>query len=141
MKIDLAIDEADLKRAMEQFQRLPDKVNRKVGRAAVSAGVTVVLRQARSEVPIDEGTLRASLGRKVKNYPSSQLTVGIAGSRISGNKRGYHAHLVEHGHVAADGSFVPGNPWLARAVAAAEGQAIERMQRKLFAGIDKEARR
>ena len=139
--VEFQLDEADLKTLMQQFQRLGERTARKVSKAAVSAGATVVLRHARQEVPVHTGTLKASLGRRVKHYPASATAVAVIGARISGQKRGFHAHLVEDGHVNVDGSFTPGNPWLRRSVDAAEPQAVDRMHRKLIDGIEREAAR
>ena len=135
----LQLDDRDLNQLMKQFHRLGDGVKKKVGRSAVNAGALPVVQAARREVPVDDGTLRRSIGKKAKAYPNISTAVAYIGARITGRSRGYHAHLVEQGHIASDGSFVPGNPWLKRAVASSSDAAFERMSRKLFEQIDKEA--
>ncbi|MEM8783070.1 MAG: HK97 gp10 family phage protein [Planctomycetota bacterium] len=133
------IDRASERDLRRRFGRLPTKVAGRVSRRAVSAGLTPVLREARREVPVDTGVLLGSLGRKTKAY--GDLSIGLAGPRIRGKHRGYHGHLVHDGYVAADGTFVPGNPFLERANQAAESQAQAAMTKKLADGIEKEASR
>ena len=136
----IEISDRDMKKLMRQFQRLPDKVARQVSRKAVNAGATPVVRQARKEVPVREGILKRSMGKRSRVYKNDRMAVAIIGARISGKHRGFHAHLVHDGFVAKDGSLVKGNPFLKRAVDASEAESNRRLREKLFAEIDKAAR-
>lgn len=132
----------DDRRLMTIFRTLPDKVARKVGRAAVNAGATPVLKAAKGEVPVGlTGNLRKSLGKKTKYYRRSGSSVAMVGPRIGGGHLGYHGHLIEDGHVNRDGSFTPGNPWLKRATSQTEQAARAAIKSKLAQGIVQEATR
>lgn len=151
----MQINDAELKRLMRQFQRLENRVAQKVSRQAVSAGATPIARRMRQGAPVGPtGNLRRAIGRRTKTYRDNATSVAVIGAKIGGStdpskrnydakgtKLGYHANLIEDGHVAVDGSFVPGNPFMRRAVDAAEPESIARMRNKLFEGIDKEAAR
>lgn len=130
--------EVDSRRLMRQLHRLGPKVERKVARRAVSFGATPIARKMRQEVPVEEGTLRESIGKKTKAYRNG-TAIAMTGPRIRGKHRGYHGHLIENGKINADGSFTPGNPFMARAQESARPQAINRMQAKLAEGIEQEA--
>jgi hypothetical protein len=134
---DITFDE---KKLMALFGSLPDKVANKVARRAVNAGVTVVSRAIRNETPVQEGTLKKSIGNKVKQYGRHRdRTVAIIGPRISGGHRGFHGHLVHNGHVAVDGSFVAGNPFVRRTMDAVGELAQARLREQLAGGIEREA--
>lgn len=130
---------ADSRRLMKLLDTLPTKVSRKVSRNAVNAGATPILQAARSEAPVVTGNLKQSLGKKTKVY--GETAVALVGPRISGRFKGYHGHLIHNGHIAADGSFVPGNPFLRRAHDNAAAPAQSAMISKLSAGIESEAKK
>ena len=129
----------DARLLMKQLHRLGPKVEQKVSRRAVAFGATPILQAMRQEVPIAEGTLRDSLGKKTKTYRQSGTAVAMTGPRIGGKHAGYHGHLIENGKINVDGSFTPGNPFMARAQDKARPDAIQRMTRKLAEGIEQEA--
>jgi len=52
------------------------------------------------------GNLRKSIKKKKSKYPDGGYIVSATGKSGDGQK-GYHAHLVEYGHVARDGGRVP----------------------------------
>lgn len=141
MQADIEFNDAEVKQLMRDYHRLGEKVRTTVARRAVNAGATPILREARQEVPVDEGELKRSLGKRTRAYKQNATAVAVVGARITGKSRGFHAHLVHDGHVAADGSFVPGNPFLKRAQMQAEQQAVNRMQSKLSQEIEKESSR
>lgn len=133
--------QTDARKLMRQLHRLGPKIEGKVSRRAVSAGATPILRAMKDEVPIDQGTLKASLGKKTKLYKRSGTAIAMTGPRIKGGQSGYHGHLIENGKVNVDGSFTPGNPFMARAQDKAASEARRVMHAKLAAGIEQEARR
>ena len=140
MQSAIEIDARDERKLMGQFQRLEHSTRHKLGRRAVNAGGTVMLRAARQEAPVGPtGNLRASMGNRTRNYKESSTAVAVIGARISGAKRGFHAHLVHDGHIAQDGSYVPGNPFMDRAARRSERDAYKRMGDKLADDIRKEA--
>jgi len=132
-------NKADFDDLIKRYQRLDEAVRGKAARVAVNAGATPILRQARVETPVDSGNLKRSLAKRTRIYRKDQTAVAVVGARIKGKYLGYHAHLVHDGHVASDGSFVPGNPFLRRARESAEQAAIDAMHDKLQQRIDQEA--
>lgn len=142
-KADLAAAEllgaAELKQLLK---KLPPRIHRKVTRAAISAGLTPMLRAMRKEVPVDEGVLKASLGRQVKAYDKTLSVVGLAGPKKNAAP---HAHLVEYGTAPryhADGSYagqMPPNPFVRKARDEQTHAAGVAVNRKLAEGVQREA--
>lgn len=128
---------ADAVRLMKQLDRLPDRVSRKVSRRAVTFGTTPIVKEYKANVPVVEGNLQESIGKKSKLY--GDTAVSIVGARIRGKFKGYHAHLIENGKINVDGSFTPGQPILRQAMDSTREQVLDRMTRKLAEGIEKEA--
>ena len=129
----------DSRKLMKQLHRLGPKIEGKVSRRAVGFGATAILKAMRQRVPVGDGTLRDSLGKKTKLYKQTGTAVALTGPRVKGKHRGYHGHLIENGKINADGSFTPGNPFMARAQDAAGPEAIGRMQSKLAQAIEQQA--
>jgi HK97 gp10 family phage protein len=131
------------------LKRLGVRVQRRVMRQAVNAATTPIVKAARSRAPKRSGLLKKSLGKKVRTYAEKMTVVGIVGPRtnVVGEHEGkkvrpaLYSHLVERGFIAADGSFVPPQPFLEPAMAEAEGQAVDIMREKLAAGVVKEAQK
>ena len=81
------------------------KVRKKILRKAVGEASKIVLRDAKSRVPVATGQLRKSLGRRVKTYRGSGVVVVLVGPRTGfktqvGDKTvnpTQYAHLVEKG--------------------------------------------
>ena len=129
------------------LRSLGPKIAKKVLRQAVSAAATPVVKSAKANVTERSGLLKKSLGKKVrvnKNRGTASARVG-ARSNVQGEFEGKPhvpwrvAHLVELGHIAADGSHVPAKPFLRPAADENEHKAVEVMTDKLAAGIVKEA--
>ncbi|MEM1027518.1 MAG: HK97 gp10 family phage protein [Planctomycetota bacterium] len=128
----------DIRRA---FKTLATDAADRIVRKGVNAGGDEVLLAAQIEVPVDEGDLEESLGKKTKVYKDTGTGVSVIGSRRGGDFKGYHHHLVHNGHIAADGSFVPGNPYLKRARDRADSRAKAAMASTVNAELQKEAAR
>jgi hypothetical protein len=106
------------------------------------------VKSAKANVTERSGLLKKSLGKKVKvnkRRGTASARVG-ARSNIQGEVDGKThipakiAHLVELGHIAADGSHVPAKPFLRPAADENEHKAVQVMSDKLAAGIVKEAK-
>lgn len=122
--------------------------------AAVRAAGSVIVKEMRRRAPRETGSLRKSLGQKVKTYKSDGTTVAIIGARsrtfqTSKGRRNpaNYAHLVEKGsapHRLGRGGRHPGSAakpfmrpaWDAQAPRARKA-AIDKMT-KIF---EKESRR
>lgn len=131
------------------FKTLGERVQRKVLRSAVSAASTPIVKAAKAnaEDSKESGTLKKSLGRKIKTYKDTQTVAAIIGPRTSvtgtwkGRKRwpAKYAHLVERGHIDEKGNFVPPKPFLKPAYDSTEHQALNVMSNKLAEGVTREA--
>src|SRR4051812_20572613 len=96
---------------------LGDRVQRKVLRAAVSAGATPVVKTAKARARKRSGLLKKSLGKKVVTNKRTQSATAIVGARKSvtgpnGERPARYLHLVEKGHIGPGGQYVPGQPFL-----------------------------
>lgn len=102
---------SDVKTSMhgiEEMTRNLEKLGTRVAlrgpNAAVRAGGTVIVKEMRRRAPKDTGSLKKSLGQKVKTYRRSKAVASIIGARskryetAKGNRNpAYYAHLVELG--------------------------------------------
>ena len=131
------------------FRTLGDRVQRKITRQAVNAGATPVVKAARAKAAKESGLLRKSLGKKIRTYKQSGTVAAIIGPRtdVEGEYKGeirkpkFYAHLVEGGHIDANGNHVPAQPFLRPAFDETQGQALEVIKEKLAEGVVKEAKK
>jgi HK97 gp10 family phage protein len=131
------------------FRTLGERVQRKVTRQAVNAAATPVVKAAKAKAPQESGTLKKSLGKKVRTYKQTGTVTAIVGPRtdVEGEHDGkvrkpkFYAHLVEGGHIDESGNHVPAKPFLRPAFDETQGQALGVMADKLAAGVVKEAKK
>ena len=151
------------------FQQLPDRVQRKVARQAVSAALTPMVKAAKRLAPKDEGLLKKSIGKKVKTYRNNGVTWGAVGARsgfktvIDGKVHDPRKiiHLVEFGakaHVikpkarkalSVDGQAraivhhpgTEGTRFMIRAHDQTRGAVLNTLSKKLGSGIEREAKK
>jgi HK97 gp10 family phage protein len=140
---------------------LPDKVNKKANKAAVTAMSTPVMRAVRAAVPQKTGLLKKSIGRKIKTYKAA--AVAVVGARRSvqavvttprGVKKSVPAnyfHLVEGGTKPHDipgkngqvfhhpGS--PAHPTIRQAYQTTKAQATKAAGEKYAEVVESEARK
>jgi HK97 gp10 family phage protein len=126
---------------------LGDRVLRKVARQSVSAGATPIAQSAKANAPEQSGLLRKSIKKKVKTYKDTQTVVAIVGpdSSVRGEYKGEkrvpakYAHLVEDGHIDANGNHVPAHPFMRPAADANESRSAQIIEQKMADGIEREA--
>jgi HK97 gp10 family phage protein len=106
IRIRAQADADDVARLVRALAAIDRKLAKKLLRKAVLTGGRIVRDEAKSLVPIRTGTLRKSIGAKVKSYPSRRVVVAIVGPRRGFRKdiEGVgtvdpvnYAHLVEFG--------------------------------------------
>lgn len=139
------------KELQRMFRTLGDRVQRKVARQAVNAASNPISKAAQAGAPEDSGALKLALkgGKRLKTYKESGTVVGIIGPRtnvateVDGRPRrpANYAHLAEDGHIAANGEFVSGHPYLRPAYDANESAALGIMSDKFGTGIVREAKK
>lgn len=135
------------KRLIATFRKLPERVGRSAVRKAVNFGATPIVQAARKRIPRESGLSRKALNKRVKTYPANQGVVAIIGVRrdeggtYKGRRRvpQFYQHLIHDGHIARDGTFVPGSKYLDKAYNAALSTAQKRMEQRLSQEIIKEA--
>lgn len=114
------------------FRTIGDRVQRKVGRQAVSAGATPISKAAQEGAAEETGALKLALkgGKKVKAYKNSGVAVAIVGPRTNVQteykgkvrKPFKYAHLVEGGHIDEHGNHIPAQPFLRPAMTRMRGR-------------------
>lgn len=132
----VGIDFQGDKELIRNLERLPNRVARKVARQAVSAALTPLNKAAKREAPRDQGTLKKSLGKKIKTYKNDGVVWGAVGVRsgfgvvIDGTLKDprRYAHIVEG---------LTG--FLRRAFDQSKKQVLSILGKKLGSGIEREA--
>lgn len=131
----------------QQLDRLPDKVHRRITGKALNKAATHIVKDARRRVPVDTGTLKKSIGKKLKKYPSG-IAVVIVGPRIKiGKWAGQHGWLVEHGSGPRETSSgkstgtMPAQPFMRPAFDSQLAKVLATIKKEVAAGIIKEAKR
>ena len=119
------------------LSQLPDKVEKKVANAAVSAGARVIKKEAAKRAPYNESRgnwgihLRDAIVVKRDKLRVAHYTVG---TQYRGEKAAPHAHLLEFGTVK-----MSPQPFLRPAFDTKGDQAKEKMFKSLATGIHREA--
>ena len=139
------LGDKELKKALKT---LGPRVAKRVLKKALMAGALPPLKSARSNVPVDEGLLKKSLGRVVK---VSRKGAGVAriGARthieadVDGQKKvpWRYAHLVELGHQDQNGHHVPAHPFLRPAADETASASLQAMKDKFAEGVAAEAKK
>jgi HK97 gp10 family phage protein len=140
------IDARDHRRALKL---LGERVAKRVSRKAVTAGSAPIVKATRAGAPQESGLLAKSIGRKIKAFGDTGNAYAIVGARrdVVGEFNGQtrrpanYLHLIELGHINADGSFTPGNPFVKRASESTREQAQAAVRAKLESEIKREADR
>jgi HK97 gp10 family phage protein len=90
----------DFRHITKTLEKLPLAMQKEMLGKAVSAGASVVKKAALSRVPMGKtGNLRKSLVVKRVRTTSPFLSVYEVKFAQGGRYKGYHAHLVEEGHI------------------------------------------
>ena len=118
------------------LSQLPDKVEKKVANAAVSAGARVIRKEAEQFAPYNESRttgvhLRDAIIVKRDKNKVASYTVG---TQYRGKKAAPHAHLLEFGTVK-----MSPQPFLRPAFDTKGDQAKAKMLNSLATGIHREA--
>ena len=132
----VGIDFEGDKEMIRNLEQLPIRVQRKVVRQATSAALTPLNKAAKREAPKDTGTLKKSIGKKVKTYRKDGVVWGAVGPRsgfrvvVDGKARDprRYAHIVE----ARTG-------FLRRAFDQTKKKVLDILGKKLGSGIEREA--
>lgn len=132
---------------LRKLEGLERKGAKRAMRKATRAGTAVLLKAVKKATPKDEGVLRKMQTSKV--YGRGLSMAGIVGADVAKlqaaesdprNPRPSNIdHLVEEGHVAPDGTFVPPTGYMRRAADSAMPAAAAKYTQVLAAEIEREA--
>lgn len=141
MRVVLGIDGiAEMRR---KLKKMGDRTQRKFVRRALTAGTTPIVRDIRKNTPKETGNLKASIGRRMKSYPSG-IIVAVLGARWP---KGAHGHLLEFGTtqrphpITGTSGIMPARPFMRPAVDRNRSKFARLFGGKLGAEIEREARR
>lgn len=144
--IKVSLDLIGGRRLRRKLEELSFKKIRTINRQAIRFAMTPVAKAVRQEVPRDEGDLKKATASKV--YGSGLNVGGVVGADAAyarTNEDGItkrpsnYDHLVEFGHVNADGSFTPPNGYMRRAQEKSLPQAEKRYADKVKQLVEKAA--
>lgn len=131
-----------LEKLLKKLDRLEKQGATRAMRKATRAGTTVLGRAVKASTPVDEGNLKRAQATKVSGRGLSMS--GRAGADVgkleADERRPTNIDwLVEYGHVAPDGTFIPPSGYMRRAETSAMPAAEAAYIAKLTAEIEREA--
>lgn len=155
-----------LKTVLKRLGKLPERIQKKVMRAAVRKAATPVVRAARQRIPKGSGLKPDGTPRKNLKQTITKTSVKRYGNTfaitIGPEKwKGLHAHLVHDGtqphgiplneSLVLGGTFLPAgfvidhpgsqaNPFLEQAVNATRKQVQDKLRQEILAGIEKQVK-
>lgn len=144
---------AGIEEMTKNLEKLGTRVALRGPAAAVRAGSAVIIKEMRRRAPVETGSLKKSLGQKVKNYRRSKTVTSVVGARSKrydtdkGRRNpAYYAHLVELGvsphRTGKKGGMHPGfaaAPFMRPAWDAAAPRARQAVIDKMQQVFEKEA--
>jgi HK97 gp10 family phage protein len=86
----LSLDERQLSKILKAMSDMPEKLAGSALRSASNKAATPMLKAAKQNVPVRDGTLQASMAKKVKTYQRGAVAVAVIGA-----KRGFHRDVTE----------------------------------------------
>ena len=128
-----------------KLRQLPGRVQKKVVRQAMRAGLKVVMQEVKAQSPVDTGTTRKAVQTravKKKKRGAIELEVRILATDMTKRtsartgKTVFYPAIVEYGH-----DKTPANPFMLRAFNAKGETARKTTLAHLLAGLNREIRR
>lgn len=150
---DVSLSMEGIEQLTRNLQEIGTKVAKRGPSAAVRAGGSAIVKEMRMRAPVETGSLKKSIGQKVKNYRRAGVVAAIIGARSKRyeTRRGmrnpaYYAHLIELGvkphRLGRRGGVHPGfnaRPFMRPAWDAAAPRAREAVIDKMKDTLAKEA--
>lgn len=128
------------KKLRRKFKKMRDVILRSAGRKAMNFALTPINAEAKKRVTVITGTLKKSIGKKVKAYKFSKVIIGLVGVRLGFKKEvdGKLHRPEKYGHLVEFGSKgKSGKPFLRPALDAKKNEAFRRYGSKLAEAIEK----
>lgn len=129
--IGVRINLQSLEATSDRINKVLDQVERRGMKDALLKAATPMVKKTKQLAPRRTGALRRSIGKKGTTDPrtqSARVRIGPRRNRRTGMPATRYAHLVEFGHMAVDGSFVPPYPFMRPAF-----ESTKRESRGLYA--------
>ena len=125
------------KKLIRKLNQLEKKVVKRIDKKVLRAGAAVYKRVIKKLVPVDEGHAKKSIDYKLTG--KSGAVIGArADYRADDDVPANYIHLIEYGHVAPDGTVVPGSHPIERGAAAAHAEAGQKMIDKTKSELNKQ---
>ncbi len=133
----------------DQLEVLEEKTGKKIARAAINAGLQVMVVEIRKRAPKHKGVLKKSIGKRFKKKKRSDLMEAVAGINVAKKKKNkekwaHHGHLVALGTKqrkspkGANRGKMPRNSFVPPAVSASLGTVESKMIDKARQALDRE---
>lgn len=129
------------KQLNEALKNIPIKFEKQIAKGAIRAGASVILKEAKANVPVRGGTLKRSLqvvARKNKGgYKGARVSViARKGKKFQARRMdAWYSHIVEFGS-----RFRPANPFMRRAFDSQSTNAIKAVSIYIQKRIEKLAK-
>lgn len=138
-----------------KLKALPEKVQKKIARAALGQGMTILRKAIIKEAPVGPtGNLKQSIGKRFKRLKKEGYTEAKVGINVGKRKAGMakmtrapHGHLVALGtqqrqtKSGANRGVMPANDFVKRATASCENAVVDKIitviRKKLDAEVAK----
>lgn len=138
MVVQINIDLSGDKALMRSFKRLTEKQFVKAIKSSTGKSMTPVAREARKRVPVREGVLRKSIGKRTTATRAGNITtiIGPKSKYLPAHKRPSNlAHMIEFGT-----KRTKPQPFMRPALAATEDKAQAVFRKSVWAWIQKNAK-
>ena len=116
---------------LKKLKILPDRVQKNVLTGAIRASAKPMIKEARSLVPKDKGTLKKSIG-VVKRRSKDKKIVQFSVAPLK-KKGGWYAHFIEFGTVK-----MPSHPFMRPAFEKKGNESIDEAKKYMTKRVDKE---
>jgi HK97 gp10 family phage protein len=125
---------------IDSLDHLESRGAARAARRGINAGAQVAVKAIREAAPRDTGRLAKSIGKKVDRTKDRKSYYARIGPR-KGTEAARYAHLAHNGFIAADGSYVPGTPFIEQPLETEDGRIKKAMADKLGQAIIQEAQK
>lgn len=103
----------DINRVMNNLRGIEKYLDNQIkAKTVLRKAARIAVNQMKNEAPEDEGVLKRSI--KVLPSRKSRNSVLVGPQFKQKDRPSNHAHLVEFGHVAPNGKYIPGTPFISR---------------------------
>lgn len=134
-----------LKEVQDLLKRLPKVIGHRILLASLRKGATPIVKNIRSNTPVDTGNLKKSVGKKAARKKNNESALIVIGFRTSGSNKGFHGHFIEEGFKTRGGGSVKGLHILLRAYQTTAPNAIaitkNQLGPQILKAIEKMAKR